>query len=254
MNVRPSRVVTLTTDAGASDPLVGVVKGAILKAAPKTVTVDLAHEVSARDVAAGAFLMWSAIGRWPDGAVHVGLVDAGSGCDRRILAASAHQQYWLAPDNGLLGAVLAAGGDAQVRAVDASHLGLQRDEAVFDSRVALAAAAALLSSGRYGFGALGPAVSDYDGRDMVFCGAPRVVHADRHGNLVINARVPRGVEGSIQVNGRTLPLHRRYSDVDAGCLYAYVGALGLLEITARDGSAAAALGIARGDEISLATS
>lgn len=57
----------------------------------------------------------------------------------------------------------------------------------------------------------------------------------------------------MEVNGRTIPLHRGYGDAAPGRLLARVGALGLLELAVIGGSAAAVLEIAVGDEISLVT-
>src|SRR5690349_13297728 len=119
MHPRPSGIVTLLTDYGWSDPYVGIVKGALLRASAKLVVVDVTH-----DVAIGAFVAGALIGRFPAGTVHVAVVDPGVGTQRRLLAAAAHGCYWLAPDNGLLSTVLAGGGGADVRAIDDEHLGL----------------------------------------------------------------------------------------------------------------------------------
>ena len=63
----------------------------------------------------------------------------------------------------------------------------------------------------------------------------------------------RGSSGLTPLNGRRRRLHRRYSDVGPGSLFASAGAPGLLAIAERDRAAARARKIARGDEISLVT-
>ncbi len=249
MFARPSGVVTLTTDFGLDDPYVGILKGALLRSAPKATVVDLSHAVPPQDVAAGAFVLWSALGRFADGTVHVGVVDPGVGTSRRLLGVAAASQYWLGPDNGLLGAVLAQDPRAEVRELDLEHLSGTRESATFDGRDAFAPVAGMLSAGRYGFRALGPRADDASSEDLVFGGQDRVVYVDRFGNLVTNVRADR-VEGAgpvaIEVEGRTVALRRTYADVARGALLGYVGSFGLLEIAARDASAAEELGVRAG--------
>jgi len=253
MFARPSGIVTLTTDFGLTDPYVGILKGALLRASNKPQVVDLSHGIPAQDVAAGAFAMWSAIARFPDGTVHVGVVDPGVGTSRRLIAAAAHQCYWLAPDNGLLGAVIASDPAAEVRELDLEHLRVRREANTFDGRDVFAPVAAFLSSGRYGFTAVGPRCEPGNVADPVFGGADRVVHVDHYGNLVSNIAGDRAADARVQVAGRELSLQTTYGDVAPGELLAYVGSFGLLEIAARDGSAAAVLGIGRDEPIQLAT-
>ena len=90
MYARPSGIVTLTTDFGLRDPYVGILKGALMAASDKPRVVDLSHDVAPQDIAMGAFLLWSAVDRFPPGTVHVGVVDPGVGTARRLLAVTAH--------------------------------------------------------------------------------------------------------------------------------------------------------------------
>lgn len=246
---RPSGIVTLLTDFGPVDPYVGVMKGALLRAAAKVQIVDVGHAVPPHDIDAGAFHCMALIGRFPTGTVHVAVVDPGVGTDRRLLAVAAHDCYWLAPDNGLLAAVLAGDAATDVRAIDAGHLGLAPESRTFDGRDLLAPVAAWLATGRYGFSALGPRVPDpLPGRDPC-AGAPRVVHVDHFGNLVTNLR---GGEGAaLRIAGRTIPLCATYGDVGRGELLAYVGSFGLVEVARNGGSAAQALEVGCGAPVEL---
>lgn len=251
MYPRPSGLVTLTTDFGVADPYAGIMKGAVVRASSKPQVVDLSHDVPPQDIAAGAFVLWSAIGRFPSGSVHCGVVDPGVGSDRQILAACARGDYWLAPDNGLLGAVLTSDSASEVRVVDLEHLGVQREAVTFDGRDVFAPVAAMLSSGRYGFSALGPRAEDGDRTDHVFSGEDRVVYVDHYGNLVTNVVAARGRGHGVLLAGVEVAPHRTYADVEDGALLAYVGAFGLLEVAARGHSAAKRLGIGRGAGVTL---
>lgn len=253
MPPRPSGVVTFLTDFGHHDPYVGVMKGALLRVHGKAVVVDLGHAVPPQDVEAGAFHLAAAIGHFPVGTVHVAVVDPGVGTARRLLAACAHECFWLAPDNGLLSHVLARDPDAVVCALDAGHLGLREVSRTFHGRDVLAPVAGWIANGRYGFSALGVRIDDAVRLDDPFVGAPRVVHVDGYGNLITN--VPAAaVQGAraVEVAGRSVPVHGTYGDVAAGAPVAVVGSYGLLEIAVRGGNAAVTLGLQRGAPIALA--
>src|SRR5437879_634282 len=99
-------IITLTTDFGLSDPFVGIMKGVILRIAPEVQIVDITHDVRSYDITAGAVLFNSADRYFPAGTIHVVVVDPGVGSARRPLAASVNNQYFIAPDNGVLSFVL----------------------------------------------------------------------------------------------------------------------------------------------------
>ena len=138
MTSRPSGIITLTTDFGLQDPSVGIMKAALLTASEKSKVIDLTHEVEPHNVAMGAFMLWTAANRFPAGTVHVGMVDTRIGPERQLLAVSAHNQYWLTPDNNLVGAVLATAPVSEVRSLDLEHLRLQRSAETMDGRDLLA--------------------------------------------------------------------------------------------------------------------
>ena len=252
MYPRPSGFVTLTSEFGAADAYVGIMKGAIARASAKPQVIDLCHGVSPGDIAAGAFALWSAIGRFPDGCVHCAVVGAGGADDRRLLAACAHGQYWLAPDSGVLGSVLAGDDRAEVRGVNLERLGLKRGVTACAGRDVFAPVAAMLSTGRYGFSAIGPRVEDAVAPDLVFSGGDRVLHVDHCGNLVTNVVAARIASGCLRIAGAEVPLQPALRAGADGRLCVRVGSLGLMEVAASSGSAAASLGVGRGEPVALA--
>ncbi|MDO8348588.1 MAG: SAM-dependent chlorinase/fluorinase [Planctomycetota bacterium] len=249
---RPSGIVTLLTDFGTADPYVAVMKGMVLRQNPKAVLIDLGHEVLPQDVTDGAFWLAAAIDRFPAGTVHVAVVDPGVGTDRRLLAAAAHEAYWLAPDNGLLGHVLARDPAADVRAIDLDHLNLRPASRTFHGRDVFAPVAGWLSGGRYSFTALGARATGLAMAADAMAGAPRVVHVDGFGNLITNvpAAALTGIS-TVRIAGAEIAVHGAYADVPEGALLALVGSYGLLEIAANRGSAAKTLGAGRGAPVEL---
>lgn len=95
-------ILSITTDFGITNGFVGVMKGVIYSIAPDAKIVDISHLISAQDVLEGAYAMWRAVPFFPPGSVHVGVVDPGVGTKRRPIGARLGDQYFIAPDNGLL--------------------------------------------------------------------------------------------------------------------------------------------------------
>src|SRR6202007_2631182 len=82
-------IITLTTDYGTSDHLVGVLKGVILSINPEVNIVDITHRVIAHDVLDGALTIGHAFKYFPPKTIHLVVVDPGVGTPRRpVLVAS----------------------------------------------------------------------------------------------------------------------------------------------------------------------
>ena len=95
-------VLSITTDFGITNGFVGVMKGVIYGIAPDVKIVEISQLVSPQNVREGAYAMWRAVPFFPPGSVHVGVVDPGVGTKRRPIGARLGEQYFIAPDNGLL--------------------------------------------------------------------------------------------------------------------------------------------------------
>lgn len=251
MYVRPSGLITLTTDYGLQDPYVGILRGRLLAASDKPCLIDLSHDVAPGDLQAGAFLLWLASTNFPPGTVHLGCVGGASQGADRILAVSADQHYWLVADDGLCGAVLGAAGDVEIRLVDRERLRI-KPSLQGDGRGLMATVAAWLASGRYGFSAIGPRVDRVDRTDHVFAGGPRVVYVDRRGTLVTNVRADASWRGrTIGVGEHQLVIGDLGRDPKDEPLLAYVGSLGLLEVAIRRGDEVMTRSLQRGAPIAV---
>jgi S-adenosyl-L-methionine hydrolase (adenosine-forming) len=251
-------LISLLTDFGLADTYVGQLKGAILSIAPSATIVDLSHAVAAQDVAAGAFALWSAVGAFREGSIHVGVVDPGVGSARRGVALrTARGDVFVGPDNGLL--VTAAERLGGIRhAVELTQQIYWRSErsASFHGRDIFGPVAAHLSLG-VPLEALGPTITNPHALDLPEPVGTQgeVVHVDTYGNLVTNfvgTHLPS--EFSVHVGGHVVRRAAYYAAVPPGALLALVGSAGLLEISARDASAAQLLNVGRGTRVTLETS
>lgn len=244
-------ILTFLTDYGLADSYVAEVKGAVLSRAPGTVIVDVTHEVSPGDVRGGAHLLGRMWPNFPDGTVHLAVVDPGVGSSRRALAIAARGHFFVGPDNGLFTPVLGA--------VD-RIVALPVPEAAaptFHGRDLFGPAAARLAAGEP-LDALGSVIPDepvrlpapglrWEGKSVV----GEVIHIDRFGTLVTNLtaeEVPPYATlevGDFPV-GR---LQRTFADVPSGGLVAFIGSSGQVEIAVRDGAAVRRLGVGVGHDV-----
>jgi S-adenosyl-L-methionine hydrolase (adenosine-forming) len=106
--VRNVPVVTFLSDFGLTDTFVGQMKAMVVSACPTASMIDLTHGIPAQDVLAGALQLGVAYRWFPEGTIHAAVVDPGVGTDRRAIGVRAGGYTFLAPDNGLLSAVLLA--------------------------------------------------------------------------------------------------------------------------------------------------
>jgi hypothetical protein len=235
-------LVTLLTDFGGADGYVGAMKGVIHRIAPGATIVDLAHDVPRHDVAHAAWVLTTSAWEFPEGTIHVAVVDPGVGGARNDVIVAAGGHLFVGPDNGVFGHV--AGADDPAWAIpvpsDASP--------TFHGRDVFAKAAAGLVGG------LDPASL---GAPTLLTGRlpwpePNViVHIDVFGNLISDVRCAPGARGTVRVAGLTLPLVRTYEDVPPGEPLAYVGSAGTIEIAVRERDAARVLGVARGESVEV---
>ena len=78
-------VITLLTDYGIKDSYVAEMKGAILRILPGATLVDVSHDVGNYSIEEGAFHMARSVPYFPEGTVHVGVVDPTVGSERRAI-------------------------------------------------------------------------------------------------------------------------------------------------------------------------
>ncbi|MGZ9226060.1 MAG: SAM hydrolase/SAM-dependent halogenase family protein [Anaerolineales bacterium] len=95
-------IITLTTDFGIRNGFAGVMKGAIYNIAPQVKIVDISHAIAPQDIHEGAYALARAVPFFPQGTIHIYVVDPGVGTQRRPLAARLGEYYFVGPDNGLL--------------------------------------------------------------------------------------------------------------------------------------------------------
>ena len=260
----PNAIITLTTDYGTNDHLVGTLKGVILKINPEATIVDITHGVAPFDVLDGALTIGSAYSYFPARTIHVVVVDPGVGTERRPLLVTAENQYFVAPDNGVLSMIYEREQNVIARHATAEHYYLQPISKTFHGRDVFAPIAAWLSKG-WQTASMGEEISDYKkfalpkpkAADGVAKGI--VMRVDAFGNLITNFRIEDLPESALtngevkfqvgnQAVSRMVPT---FASGEAGEPVAYLGSAGYVEIAVNKGNASRTLSIGRGTAVVL---
>ena len=258
-------IITLTTDYGTNDHLVGTLKGVILKINPDVTIVDITHNVTPFDLLDGALAIGAAYSYFPPKTVHMVVVDPGVGTERRPLLVSAGNQYFVAPDNGVLSVIYEREPEGLVvRNANAEHYYLQPVSKTFHGRDIFAPVAAWLTKGWQTSG-MGDEIEDYKRfalprpkeADGVVKGV--VLRTDAFGNLVTNFRqedLPEGAvqDGAIKLQAGTQAVSKfveTFAQGNGSEPFAYIGSSGFLEIGVNKGNAARTLSLNRGAAIVL---
>lgn len=99
-------LITLTSDIGSPDYLVGVVKAQLLQINPDFQIVDISHNIPPFNYPQAAYVCRSAIKNFPDFTYHLILVNLFEKKPEQLLLAFHQNQYLLCADNGLLTMIL----------------------------------------------------------------------------------------------------------------------------------------------------
>lgn len=262
------RVITLLTDFGLRDSYVAEMKGVILKHCPEAIIVDISHDIEKYDVDEGAYNLARAVRYFPDGTIHVGVVDPGVGGPRKPLIIEARGALFVGPDNGLLAPAAERLGIRCIYEITKMDLLPPRVSDVFHGRDVFAPTAALLARGLKPSD-LGSEISEYkrlplytvrleDGRIHT-----KVIVVDGFGNLVTSvtyedlekAGIKLGSTLQVKIDDSTyrMPFVRNFSAVPVGDLLLLVAGGEYLEVSVNQGNASARLGVGKGVELTLST-
>ena len=256
-------IITLLTDFGVQDEYVGVLKGAILSADPLAVIVDLCHAVGPQDARQAAWLLRASYCFFPEGSIHMCVVDPGVGTDRKIIAAQCRGHLFLAPDNGLLRPVLDDCATPVIHQVENRSLFRHPVSRTFHGRDIFAPVAAHLSRG-LPIRQLGRTLEVKALNILDVTGNPKVsgdsiqgtvVSIDRFGNLITNiAERDIAAFGSVSVvirlqDHRIVGLSETYAGHAASEPIAIIGSRKCLEIAMNCDSAADRLNVSKGASV-----
>jgi len=247
--LKPSGIITLTTDFGESDPYAAMIKGVVLCINPDAKIIDVTHQIPVGSIKEGGLIIKDSYKYFPSGTVHVGVVDPGVGGKRRPIAVLADNHFFVGPDNGLFSPII----EAQ-RHIDIIHLKEKRYwrhtiSRTFHGRDIFAPVAAHLSLGVNPF-LMGEKIDNpttlayplpHESKtDLV----GEVIRVDHFGNLITNITrehlSPFLASKALIITVGSLTLKKictTYNDVPEGQPLALIGSSDALEIAINMGNA-----------------
>jgi S-adenosylmethionine hydrolase len=259
-------IVTLLTDFGIRDPYVAQMKAVILSICPRTVIVDISHEVEKFNVRMGAFILASATPYFPPGAIHVAVVDPAVGTKRAPLIIETKNFFFVGPDNGLLILAAQADGIRHVYQIENQRYLRPTISYTFHGRDVFAPAAGHLAKGispqKIGSKLLSYVVPSFS-KPLIKNGkiTGEINYIDCFGNVVTN--IPASLLEQLHVSpGMLLQLHikgkrfairfcQAYGEVQVGEPLGIIGSHNFLELSINQGNAARLFKVVVGDPVDL---
>ncbi len=254
-------LIALLTDFGSRDHYAGTMKGVILGICPDVTLVDVTHDVPPHDVLTGALELGAAYKYFPVGTIFVAVVDPGVGSGRRGIAADTGDYRFVAPDNGVLTAVLREVPARKIVELTERRYARPTVSRTFEGRDRFAPAAAWLAKGVQ-LSALGRTLPDIQRLDIplpaIEADAIRgvVVRIDRFGNLVTNIdrkaieKFAHSTALSIEAGTHRIDrLVATYAELPPDGVGALFGSTDHLELAAPAASAADRLAVGRGGAV-----
>ena len=255
-------IITLLTDFGTSDYYVPAMKGVILSRCEHARLIDISHGIAPQSVVSAAYVLLGAYQEFPAGTIHLAVVDPGVGSSRRGIILRTDRYHFVGPDNGLFSLVTPESVEA-FEIQPSAYLPATVSN-TFHGRDIFAPVTAALAAG------IKPEELGSPIRDSKRL-APlahvtgskiksQIIHIDRFGNGVtgIEPRHLRSelVPGSfaVGVGDVVIQVQKRFyaeEPVVPGEPFVIWGSLNFLEISVTNGSAAAALKLSYGQEVTL---
>jgi S-adenosylmethionine hydrolase len=255
-------IITLLTDFGTSDYYVGAMKGVIMSRAPGARIVDISHEIGPQAVLSGAYVLFGAYREFPDGTIHLAIVDPGVGSSRRGIILRTDRYFFVGPDNGLFS--FAAPEPLAVYEIQASAYLAESISSTFHGRDVFAPVAAALALG-VRVEELGSAITDPRRLPQITQVnkseiQSEIIHIDRFGNAVTGIE-RRHLSGGalppsfrLRVGENLIEAQQKFyaqEPLVPQRPFVIWGSLDFLEVSIAQGSAADVLGLFRGQGITL---
>jgi hypothetical protein len=243
-------ILTLTTDIGQRDYLVGAIKGQFVNLLPTLTICDITHYLSQTNFPQAAYTCNNAFKYYPPGTFHLVIANLFDSAVKYLLVAKHNGQYIICPDNGLLTMITGKKPPEMVSInVTKESTLLQLTQLVAEKLVAIHQAGDLFAAGP----AISNIVEKYPlratlGPDWM---EGQILFIDNFENVIINITKEEFVE---QRNGRNFKIvfkrneiidviSDNYTSVSESEKLAWFNSAGYLEIALRNGNMAGLFGL-----------
>ncbi len=248
-------IITLTSDIGHEDFIIGALKGQILSTIPNCTIADITHYASSKNYQQGAYIFNNAAKFYPKGTVHLVMVNFFQHPQDHVLFAHYNGHFFVTPDNGFLTMILGLKPKEIVK-IDCKNANtfIQITDRIVE------AIAYFFASGN-----LADAGEPFDAIHEIYPMQPttgpnwmegQILFIDQFENVVVNIRKE---EFDLQAKGRSFKivftrnetievLSGNYGDVPVADKMAWFNSAGYLEIAVRGGNMAGLFGLSKYDE------
>lgn len=244
-------VITLTSDIGLQDYMVGAIKGLLVQTCPKYQVIDISHDILPFNFPQAAYICKSAIRWFPEDTFHFILVNLFVNNEEPYMLCRHKGHYFFCANNGLLTMIFGEKPEAAYRIMH-SHGGMNTLEVV--ERFAETASA--LQNGMAPEEA-GPPVENIEAKNPLKPFVQndyiegQIIYIDRFENVIVNitrdiferSRRGRGFKIYVMRDDYITKLHDSYADVAEGGKVALFNTAGYLEIAINKGNAAGLFGL-----------
>jgi hypothetical protein len=254
-------MITLTSDFGLKDPYVAEMKGVILTINPKATLIDITHEIEKFNIRMAAFMLASATKYFPQGTIHLAVVDPGVGTQRRAILIQTKKSFFVGPDNGILILAAQSQGIEHIYQLTNPKLMLPQVSSTFHGRDIFAPATAYLDKGAQP-SEFGPEINDPINPEFTLIKRTNssligeVMHIDDFGNIITNINATDISQNTAKIINVELPnislklnFGKTYAQAKPKEPIALIGSHGFLEIALNQGNAAEKFHAKAGDKI-----
>jgi len=243
-------ILTLTTDIGQRDYLVGAIKGQFVNLLPALNICDITHYLSQTNFPQAAYTCNNAFKFYPAGSFHLVIVNLFESSVKYMLVAKYRDQFIICPDNGLLTMITGAKPTEMVAIpFDKQKTLLQMTELIAEAVARILQTGDLFAAGT----TISQIVEKYPlratlGPDWM---EGQILFIDNFENVVINITKEEFIE---QRNGRSFKIvfkrneiidviSDNYTSVSESEKLAWFNSAGYLEIALRNGNMAGLFGL-----------
>ena len=247
--------ITLLSDFGLQDATVAITKGILLQYTPDNSIVDITHDVLPFNKRQAAYLLGATYKNFPEGTVHIPLLDIFSGTRPTLILGAFEGHYFLCADNGLLPlalhtAYIPCWQCLQFDAVQSYHQWLHRTGEIIRNL-------ATMPPEELGLQVHIPALIQNRQSTNPNIIDGEIIHIDPFGNVVLDITrlhltqlVPNGGQFSLQYiqYEEIREISTNYTDVRPGNKLCRFNNNGHLEISIHNGNAAQLFGLKMGSQ------
>lgn len=245
-------IITLSTDIGNYDFIIGSFKGQLLSLHPGLQITDISHDLSSTNFAEVAYICQNAFKYYPGNTIHIVLVNLFEFRPKHFLIVKYNNGYVLCPDNGILTMI------CKQKPTEVFRVVLNQDEPISTLRFlsAFAAAANKLALGKYPL-QIGEKYNDFlerypmrptFGGDWI---EGQIIFIDKFENVVVNiskeefGEYSRGRRFKIAFGRNQVisNIHDNYGSAPNEECIACFNSAGMLELSVRNGNIASLFGL-----------